>query len=297
MNEPVRIPADVDRPDRLVAGLTGRQLVILAAAGLVLLAGWAASRAWLPAPVFIVAAAPAASAAVVLAVGRRDGLPADRLALAALRHVRSNRRLVPAPEGIPALPPGVPRIPMPAPLDLPVDDIAVDGTLDLGESGAALICRASSLNFGLRTDAEQKAVVAAFGRWLNSLTDPVQIVVRAERVDPSGAVTALRQGVSALPSIGLERAAIDHSRFLADLARRADVLRRSVLVVFRTGRPEGPGSLARRATDAASALAGAGITLTPLAELEARALLADAMNANAVPGSPGGADIVAGPWA
>lgn len=297
MNEPVRIPADVDRPDRLVAGLTGRQLVILAAAGLVLVAMWAATRAWLPAPVFMVAAAPTASAAVVLAIGRRDGLPADRLALAALRHVRSNRRLVPAPEGIPALPPGVSRVPMPAPLDLPVDDITVDGTLDLGESGTALICRASSLNFGLRTDAEQKAVVAAFGRWLNSLTDPVQILIRAERVDPSAAVSALQHDASSLPSIGLERAAIDHSRFLADLAARADVLRRSVLVVFRTGQPDGAESLVRRATDAASALAGAGITLTPLPETDARALLADAMNADAVPGSPAGAGIVTGAWA
>lgn len=296
MTESVRIPADVDRPDRLVAGLSARQLCILAAAGLVLAGAWAATRTWLPAPVFIVAAAPAASVAVVLAIGRRDGLPADRLALAAIRHARSNRRLVPAPEGIPDLSLGTPRVAPPAALDLPVDDVGADGTLNLGDAGAALVCKASSLNFALRTDAEQKAVVAGFGRWLNSLTEPIQILVRAERVDVAAAVAGLHHCASTLASVELERAAIDHAAFLAELAGRRDVLRRSVLVVFRAERPGNPEALARRAADAAASLGAAGITLAALPEVEARAVLADAMNASALPRTPAGADVVTGIW-
>jgi hypothetical protein len=296
MTESVRIPADVDRPDRLVAGLAARQLAILAAAGLVLAGAWAATRAWLPAPVFIVAAAPAASVAVVLAIGRRDGLPADRLALAALRHARSNRRLVPAPEGIPALPAGLPPIALPASLDLPVDGVGADGTLDLGDAGVALICKASSINFGLRTGAEQKAVVAAFGRWLNSLTEPIQILVRAERVDVAAAVAGLHHGASTLASVELERAAIDHARFLADLAARRDVLRRSVLVVFRAERSGAREDLARRAADAAASLGAAGITLAALPEPEARAVLAHAMCAETLSTAPSGTDVVKGVW-
>ena len=57
-DERVRIPADVDREDRLLGNLTARQLAILAAAALVLWVGWAATRRLLPLPVFAALAAP-----------------------------------------------------------------------------------------------------------------------------------------------------------------------------------------------------------------------------------------------
>ncbi|MGH9286491.1 MAG: PrgI family protein, partial [Acidimicrobiales bacterium] len=93
MSEPagprVRIPADVEREDRLLAGLSARQLAILAVAAVLLWVGYQASRAVLPLPVFAGLAAPVAGVAVVLALGRRHGLPADRLLLAALAQARA----------------------------------------------------------------------------------------------------------------------------------------------------------------------------------------------------------------
>ena len=54
MTSPVRIPADVDMPDRVVGPLTARQAVILGTTGLVLYSVWDATRSFL---------APAASLA------------------------------------------------------------------------------------------------------------------------------------------------------------------------------------------------------------------------------------------
>ena len=81
----VRIPADVDRPDTVLAGLTARQLAILAIAAVAIWAGYVTTRAVLPLSVFAALAAPVALAAGALALGRRDGLSADRWVLAALR--------------------------------------------------------------------------------------------------------------------------------------------------------------------------------------------------------------------
>ena len=53
---------------------------------------------------FAVLAAPVAVAAAALVIGQRDGLTLDRLLAAAWRHARSPRRLVTAPDGIPAPP-------------------------------------------------------------------------------------------------------------------------------------------------------------------------------------------------
>lgn len=82
---PVRIPADVERPDRLLASLTGRQLRIFTAvaAGLYLL--YLALRPLVPLAVFAVIAVPILAVTAVVALGSRDGLSLDRLLVAALR--------------------------------------------------------------------------------------------------------------------------------------------------------------------------------------------------------------------
>jgi len=102
----VRIPADIDLPDKIVAGLTARQAAIASVATLIIWVAFEATRHLLPVGVFAVFAAPVALAATALVIGHRDGLPLDRLLLAAWRQARSPRRLAPAPDGTIPAPPG-----------------------------------------------------------------------------------------------------------------------------------------------------------------------------------------------
>jgi hypothetical protein len=279
----VRIPADVDRPDVLLAGMNARQLGLVSAGALVLAALWAATKAVLPLPLFAALAVPVAAVFAVVALGRLDGVSGDRLLASWLRHRVGPRHLVPAPDGVPPLPAGVNGPPAPGELLLPVERVA-DGVLDLGADGVAAVCRVSSLNFGLRTDAEQEAIVASFGRWLNSLSGPVQVVVRAERVDVADLARALVETSAALPHPALAAAAAEHSQFLAELASRRDVLRRVVLLVLRE--PAGPGAadlLRRRVDDAVSLLSCAGVAVSPLTDEDAVAALASAAEPDARP--------------
>lgn len=278
MTTTARIPSDVDREDRLIAGLTARQLAYAAAAVVLLSGVWHAASGFLPPAARSFVATPFGAVAAVLALGRRDGLPADRLALAAVRHAAANPRRVPMPESVPVLPRWARSATDPAPLETPLLAIDTGGVLDLGDNGSALVCRASSLNFGLRTPDEQAALVRAFGEWLNSLVAPVQIVVRAERVDVADAVAALNEAAPSLPHPSLESAAREHARYLASLAARRDVMRRVVFVVFRD---HDAASLMRRADDAARALAGAGVAVAPLSAQDALDALARASDAAA----------------
>lgn len=276
----VRVPADVDRPDTLLAGLTARQLAILAVAAVAIWAAYVAARLVVPLAVFAGLAVPVAGVAVTLALGRRDGLGADRLAAAALRQARRPRRMVLAPNGVNPPPTwaGQPSLPLPAPLALPLTGIGGHGVIDLGADGAALVCRAAAVTFALRTPAEQQGLVAGFARWLNSLDQPAQILVRATPVDLAPTIRALEQAAGGLPHPGLEAACVDHARFLADLAAGADLLTREVLVVLREpclpGRAEdAAAALRRRAQEATSALAAAGVTLAVLDSTETTACL------------------------
>jgi hypothetical protein len=217
-----------------------------------------------------------------VALGQRDGLSLDRLVVAAVRQARAPRRRVPAPEGIPDPPAILAHItagPRPAPMAVPVGGIGPDGVVDLGRDGAALVCQATTVNFALRTQAEQEALVAAFARVLHALTGPIQLVVRAERVDVAGLVAELHQAAGGLPHPALERCARDHARFLGELAHRRDVLRRTWLLVFRD--PIGSGDsvrLARRAEEAAALLAKANVTLIVLDQPTARVVLDSALD-------------------
>jgi hypothetical protein len=281
MSSPVRIPADVDRPDRIVAGLTGRQLLILASAATVLYLGWAATRSAVPLPVFVVAAIPIGGGAIALALGRREGVSLDRLLLAAVRQRLQPRHRVAAPEGLRPVPqwmaqraiaaeaphwPGASRASdTPAALRLPAEGVTDVGMVDLGRDGIAAVAVAGTVNFGLRTPAEQDALIATFARWLHSLTSPVQIVIRAERLDLSGQIADLHAAAPALPHAALEHAAREHADYLADLAAGADLLRRQVLLVLREpgALPSTPG--ARRMSMGGTALP------TPSAPSAARA--------------------------
>src|ERR671929_39773 len=79
MLERVRLPADVELEDRLAFGLTARQLLLLFATALCAYGGYAFAATVAPLPPAVAAATPLALAGTLLALGRFEGLPADRL--------------------------------------------------------------------------------------------------------------------------------------------------------------------------------------------------------------------------
>ena len=160
--------------------------------------------------------------------------------------------------------------------------------------------------------------MASFGRYLHSLTAPVQILVRTERLDLSGQINELLARAGGLPHPALEAAAVEHADYLAQLGEQTDLLRRQVLLVLReptgaitptdglggasplavltamtrskrhanspTGgvsagvRRAAESRLVRRLSEAVELLAPAGIVVTPLDAGQATAVLASACN-------------------
>jgi hypothetical protein len=276
----VRIPADVEREDRLLANLTARQLAILAVAAVVLWAGYSATRHVVAPAIFGVVAVPLAAVAILLALGSFEGVAADRWVRAAWRHHRAPHRLVPAPDGVAPAPAFAGTAgPLPSPLRLPLVGIRADGIVDLGVDGLVLVCRARAVTFSLRTFTEQEALVAGFARFLNSLADPVEILVRAEPADLAPIINALLGAAPELPHPALETAARGHAHFLSELAGHRDLLRREVLVVLRQASgDDASGRLHRRASEAAAALGGAGVSLVVLDGPAAARCLARALD-------------------
>jgi PrgI family protein len=289
--ERVRLPADIELEDRLAFGLTFRQLTILSLAALLGYGVFTLASSLLPLPLAAAAAAPVALAGTVLALGRRDGLPADRLALIAARYLSRPRRRVLAPEGIPAPLPGAPARRALAPLDLPVRTVLRSGLVELTDGGFCQLLRASSTSFELRSEEEQAALVEAFGRFLNSVADPIEIVVSSEPVDLEARATALERAATGLPDAALRRAAFGHARFLSRLAAGEEVRRREILLVLAArarDRQAAQTALERRAAEAIELLRAAGVELRLLRGEEAANRLARLLDP---PGPPAGSEL------
>ncbi|PZG23086.1 hypothetical protein C1I98_36400 [Spongiactinospora gelatinilytica] len=273
-----RIPADVEMPDKVIANLTVRQAAIFAGTGI--LAAWVYLMAGhrLPVPVLAAILVPLIAAGSALALGQRDGLGLDRLCLHALAHVRSNRKLITAEEGVPE-PPAWCRAKgrLPGALRLPVRAIREDGVMELAEGGTAAVVRAGTVPFGLRTAEEQTALVGVFAGWLNSLDAPVQILLQARPVNLSHHAGRITATAAHLPDPALEQAARQHAAFLTDLATTRDLLTRDVLVVVRhhdTARRDSSAAItARRADETARSLCALGVHAEVMNADEARDLL------------------------
>ncbi|MCO1593750.1 PrgI family protein [Micromonospora sp. RHAY321] len=285
-----RMPADVDAPDKVLYGLTFRQLAILAVAALAFYGAWRALHQLLPAPVFVGGAVIVGGLVFGIAVGRRDGLPLDVWLLAAVRYCRLPRALstTDTTSGTPDWV-QMPRttVTLPAPLKLPADAIDDRGEIRLGATRAAMVA-ATNVNLALRTPDEQAALVDTFGRWLNSLSTPTQIVVSAQPVDLRSHARTIGAAAGALAHPALTDAATDHARFLDDLATRRDPLRRQVLIVTRASAGErGEHAARRRAGDTARALSGLGVTTRALDGAAVTAAIAAAADPYR-PARPGG---------
>jgi len=255
---PVRIPADIDRPDAVIGDLSARQAAVL---GSGLLAGWCLVSALHPVlgwPAGLAIAAVPALAAFAVTVARRDGLAGEQLVVAAVRHALAPKRLVPAPEGLAPLPAYAARAtrrsgqPAVAPLDLPVQGVVGDGLVDLGRDGAAVLCEVTPVNFGLRTPREQEALVAAYARLLHADLGTWQTLVTTRAVDPAPLAARIEEASGGLPHPALEAAARGHAAHLVRLAAGRGLLARRVLLVLRepASLPVAAGVLARRAEQA-----------------------------------------------
>ncbi|GII52845.1 hypothetical protein Pth03_12340 [Planotetraspora thailandica] len=289
--QPVRIPADVDQEDRLVGGFTARQVTILGGTGGLLYAIYLIVGDRVPLVVCAAVALPFGILGVLLAIGRRDGVSLDRYLLAAIRHQRSAKSLVSTPGNIPPPPSWVAARTgrPPAPLRLPARGVAGDGLIDLGPDGVAAVAEVSTVSFALRTPDEQDALVAVFGRWLNSLSGPAQILVRAERVDLTPTISTLTANARSLPHPALVAAAHEHAAFLADISARHDLLRRQVLLIMRepaagpNGRDAAAARALRRLDEASRLLSACGLTVRLLDASATAALLASCFDPTAPP--------------
>jgi hypothetical protein len=117
---------------------------------------------------------------------------------------------------------------------LPLEDVA-DNVLSLRGGDYRAVLEAQSVNFALKSDSEQQAIMAGYRAFLNALSYPIQVVVRILPTDVEPYLAALRAQASCRSAETLRRLALDHEAFVRRLARERTLLERRFYVVVPAG--------------------------------------------------------------
>lgn len=114
---------------------------------------------------------------------------------------------------------------------IPIADIE-GGVVIYKNGGAALIMESTSLNFGLLSEKEQKAVIASYAGLLNSFNFPVQIVVRSQKKDISSYMQFLDAAEQKIKIVKLRQIMDDYKKFIQDAIRKKNVLSKKFYIVI-----------------------------------------------------------------
>ncbi len=114
---------------------------------------------------------------------------------------------------------------------LPLADI-MDGILLYKDGGAALILESTSLNFGLLSEREQEAVVAAYASLINSLSFSIQIVIRTQRKDISQYIQSVDDAAKLIKNPKLSELMNSYRNFVLETIRKKNVLEKRFFIVI-----------------------------------------------------------------
>lgn len=114
---------------------------------------------------------------------------------------------------------------------LPIADITND-ILVYKDGGAALVMESTSLNFGLLSEKEQAAVIAAYAAMINSLSFSMQVVVRTQRKDITSYINYLDDEAKKITHPLLAKLMREYKGFILDSVKKKNVLGKRFYVVL-----------------------------------------------------------------
>ena len=100
------------------------------------------------------------------------------------------------------------------------------------------VIQTTAVNFDLLSEIEQDAIIAAFSMLLNSITFPVQVVIRSRKLDISKYVEKVRRVESKINDPLLKHQAESYRKFVQDVIKVNEVLDKRFYVVIPTGSVE-----------------------------------------------------------
>jgi len=114
---------------------------------------------------------------------------------------------------------------------LDIYDIDQDMVI-LKNGGVRLVLAATAVNFNLLSEAEQDAIIAAYSALLNSLSFPVQVMVRSKRMDISLYMDKLQEAEKEQNNPHLKKRMVSYRSYVEQLISKNEVLDKKFFIVI-----------------------------------------------------------------
>lgn len=112
-----------------------------------------------------------------------------------------------------------------------ISDIA-DNLLYLHDGSICLVLESSSVNLDLKSEAESDVIITHYQQLLQSLTIPIQVIVKSRRVDMSVYEHAIQKRISESLGVAHKKQLEEYQDFLSQLVVGRNMLTRRFLIVL-----------------------------------------------------------------
>jgi hypothetical protein len=106
-----------------------------------------------------------------------------------------------------------------------------DDTLVLKSGGVRAILSVNSINFNLKSEDEQNAIVYSYQGFVNTLEFPIQIVIRSKKLDVDEYLDKLRKIGEKQTNQLLQRQTFEYIEYISKLVEYADIMQKEFFVV------------------------------------------------------------------
>lgn len=115
---------------------------------------------------------------------------------------------------------------------LPIEEITEDLVI-LKDGSCAMVLFVSAVNFDLLSEREQDAIIYAYGALLNSLTFPVQILIRSQKKDISSYLELLAiQEAKKKNTPLVSELIVAYRKFVAEMVKKNNVLDKKFYIII-----------------------------------------------------------------
>jgi type IV secretory pathway VirB4 component len=114
-----------------------------------------------------------------------------------------------------------------------------DDTVILKDNSLVAVLLVSSINFALKSEEEQNAIIEAYMSFINSLSFPVQIVIQSRRLNIDDYLESLKQKEKEQTNELLKVQIADYIDYIKELIELGDIMTKRFYVVIRYNPQEG----------------------------------------------------------
>ena len=107
-----------------------------------------------------------------------------------------------------------------------------DHLVFLKDGSAALVLKTTAINFNLLSEEEQDATIFAYAGLLNSLSFPIQILIRSQRKNISDYLNLIDNRIQAVSSQKVKEQLLAYRQFVKSLVKENRVLEKKFYVII-----------------------------------------------------------------